>query len=78
MREDSERQLQELTQQQESLQDNINKLQTARGKEEALRDQYAVGKPGEQLVIIVEPDRPATTTSENGFMQAVHKFLPFW
>lgn len=78
IRTDAERQLQELTQQQQALQENIDTLRTARGKEEALRDQYAVGKPGEKLVIIVEPERPATTTEENGFMQAVHKFLPFW
>jgi cell division protein FtsB len=78
LRSDSQRQLDALTEQQKALQGNIEKLQTARGKEEALRDQYAVGRPGEKLVIIVEPERPATTTEQEGFLQIVHKFLPFW
>jgi type II secretory pathway component PulL len=78
LRTDSERQLEALVQQQKALTDNIGTLQTARGKEAALRDQYAVGKPGEQLVVIVEPERSATTTEQTGFLQMVHKFLPFW
>jgi cell division protein FtsB len=78
LRTDSERQLEALTQQQNALKQDISALQTARGKEAALRDQYAVGKPGEQLVVIVEPERPATTTEQEGFLQIVHKFLPFW
>lgn len=78
LREDSTRRLQALSQQEHALQTSIDSLRTTRGKEEALRDQYAVGKPGEQLVVIVEPERPATTTQETGFLQIVHKFLPFW
>lgn len=78
LRDDSERQLEDLTQQQILLQSNIDKLQTERGKEEVLRDQYQVAKPGEQMMIIVEPQQPEAATSSNGFLQLVHKFLPFW
>jgi cell division protein FtsB len=78
LRTDAERRLEELSAQERALQHNVAKLQTVRGKEEILRDQYAVGKPGEQLIVIVEPERPATTTQEKGFLDIVHTFMPFW
>ena len=41
-----------LSQQQTQLQSDIASLETDRGKEAALRQQYAVGKKGEGLIIM--------------------------
>jgi cell division protein FtsB len=78
MRDDAQQRLNELTAQQEQLQSDIAKLQTTRGREEVLRDQYAVAKPGEEMMVIVEPERPVSAASSTGFLDLVHKFLPFW
>ena len=50
---------QDLVERQNTLEANINSLETDRGKEEALRGSYDVGKKGEQLIVIVDP---STTT----------------
>ena len=50
LRADSEQALSDMTTQKSKLQSDIAKLQSERGKEETLRDQYAVGKPGEGLM----------------------------
>lgn len=42
-----------LSVQQTQLQQNIAELQSARGKEAALRQEYAVGEQGEGMIIIV-------------------------
>ncbi len=66
LRMQSELELAQLTQQQTQLNARINKLESPRGKEETLRQQYAVGKQGEGMIIIVDPEQskesPATTT----------------
>ncbi len=41
------------------MQDNLARLNTDRGKEEALRTQYAMAEKGEKLIVIVDP---STTT----------------
>ena len=77
LREQSERQASELSQQASSLHENIAKLQTDRGKETVLREQYNVGKRGEQLIIIVEPEQPQPIEATSTIMRWVHKFFPF-
>ena len=66
LRAESQAQLADLKAREAKLQADYEKLKTVRGKEEALREQYAVGKSGEGLIVIVEPDKPkpvqATTT----------------
>jgi cell division protein FtsB len=46
--------LAELTAQQNTLQQNIGSLQTTRGKEAILREEYSVGAQGENMIIIVD------------------------
>ena len=79
LRDQAQLQADDLSQQSDQLQKNIAKMETNRGKEEVLRQQYNVGAPGEQMILIVTPDQPkpieATST---GFQALVHKFLPFW
>ena len=71
-------QLAALSAQQDQLKSSISDLETERGKEAALREQYNMGNAGEGMVIIVEPPKPvpvpATTTSSGWFG---HGF-PWW
>jgi len=78
LRSEAESQYNMLSQQRVQLQGDIANLETDRGKEAALRQQYAVGKKGEGLIVIVDqrPDAPRQASST--IMQWVHKFLPFW
>ena len=78
LRAQAETELADLRQQEAQLNGNITKLKTARGKEEALREHYEMGRKGESLIIIVEPPQPEAVAEDNGIMQWVQKFLPFW
>lgn len=78
LREQSEREAADLSAQVSDLHENIAKLQTTRGKEEVLREQYNVGKAGEQLIIIVDPEETKPIEASSTIMRWVHKFLPFW
>lgn len=78
MKERAQQELADLQSQENRLHTDISRLETARGQEEALREQYAVGRPGERLVIIVEPDKPAPVEATSSLSVWFHKFLPFW
>jgi cell division protein FtsB len=58
----AETQLKDQEARETALNEKIKSLETARGQEEALRDQYQVGKEGEGVITIV--DEPASSTSE--------------
>jgi cell division protein FtsB len=64
LRAQAEAHLKDLTDRQAHLTASIGALETDRGREEALRDAYAVGKQGEGLIIIVD-QTPTTTPKEN-------------
>ena len=74
----AEREYAELASQETHLSDAIAKLQTARGKEEALREQYEVGRAGEHLVVIVEPKSAAPVHASTTWERWVGRYLPFW
>jgi len=78
LRDHAQRQAYELSAQEEELSTHISKLKTDRGKEETLRAQYAIGKAGEGLIIIVEPPTPEPIQASTTMRQWVRKFLPFW
>ena len=78
LRTEAEAQLRDLSRQEVELRTQIAKLETDRGKEEVLREQYAIGKRGEGLIIIVDPQTPVPIQASSTIMQWVHKFLPFW
>ena len=78
LRDQAESQYQTLSQQEIQLQKDISSLATDRGKEAALRQQYAVGKTGERLIVIVDPQAVVPQQASSTIMQWVHKFLPFW
>lgn len=78
LRDQAQRQASDLSRQVSDLKMSIAKLETDRGKEEVLRQQYNVGKQGEQLIIIVDPEQPKPIEASSTIMKWVHKFLPFW
>ena len=78
LRERAEAELAELQEQQFALSQRIESLRTDRGKEAALRQQYELGKEGETLIVIVEPEASEPVQATSSIRQWVRKFLPFW
>lgn len=72
-------QLAALSAQQDQLNASIAELETSRGKEAALRQQYNVGNPGEGMVIIVEPSQStASAATSSSFERWFHSAFPWW
>jgi cell division protein FtsB len=79
LKEQAQAQLADLSTQQAQLNASIAELQTERGKEAALRQQYSVGDPGEGMIMIVEPAAAtpiATTTTP--FQAWLHSAFSWW
>jgi cell division protein FtsB len=66
---EAQAELAELKDRQARLQNDYDSLQTNRGVEAALRDQYAMGKAGEGMVVIVEPQQPAPVEATTSLSQ---------
>lgn len=74
---ESQAALASLSAQQTELQQNIAQLQTPRGKEAALRQEYSVGAQGENMIIIV----PASSTPPPPpptFLDKLKSVFPWW
>jgi cell division protein FtsB len=54
----------DLNKRQASLSTDIAKLQTPEGKEESIRDKFQVVKPGEKMVVIVDPAQQQATMDD--------------
>ena len=78
LRTQAELQQEELSAQAGKLRDETAKLKTERGQEEAFREQYDVGKKGESLIVIVEPQQPKPLEATSTFMQKLKKALLWW
>ncbi len=78
LRREAEIQLRDLGSEEKHLFSEITSLQTARGKEETLREHYELGKKGERMIIIVDPPTPEPVQASTTISQWVHTFLPFW
>ena len=76
-RREAEAQLKELTNRKDRLTANIHALDSDRGKEEALRSQYEIGKDGEGLIVIVD-EKPATSTTATTTKKWYEKVFPWW
>ncbi len=50
-------QIDSLTERETNLQNNIDKLNSTIGTEEAIRDKYQMVKPGEKMVVIVDENK---------------------
>lgn len=71
-------QLNDLSTRESQLTANITKLQTDRGKEEVLRDQYALAGQGEHLIVIVAPTPTEPEATSSAFATWLRKAFPWW
>jgi len=79
LRAQAQAQLNDLTTQQSELNSDINKLQTARGKEAVLRQQYALAAKGEGVIVIVNPSTSTeAATTSSAFVEWLHNTFPWW
>ena len=78
LRMESQSALADLTQQQAQLQQSITDLQSERGQEAALRQQYAVGERGEGLIIIVDPATTTALEATTTLLQRIEQALSWW
>ena len=61
-RRQAEQSLTELKARESKLATKVAQLKTDQGVEAELREQYDVGKPGEQLIVLVDPTTDASST----------------
>jgi flagellar biosynthesis/type III secretory pathway M-ring protein FliF/YscJ len=54
--------LDETSMREAKLKYDIDRLETTEGQEEAMRQQFQMGRPGEGMLVLVDPEAPATTT----------------
>lgn len=80
LKERAEAQLYNLTIQETHLNNEISRLETARGKEELLRENYEMAKRGEQMIVIIEPPEGVPIPVENAstLSKWMHWIVPFW
>lgn len=78
LRVESQSSLADLTSQHEQLVANIANLQSERGKEAALRQEYAVGKEGERLIVIVDPSTTTPTEATSTILQKIEQAFLWW
>jgi len=78
LRNEAQAQLADLSQRKATLDSNIAKLQTARGKEEVLRDQYALAGKGEQEIVIIDPTSTEVHATSTAFATWLHNTFPWW
>ena len=71
-----ERERADLIARQALLESDLNSLKTDRGIEEALREQYALAESGERLIVIVDPQGPASVEATSTVREWLRKF--FW
>lgn len=76
---EAQAQASDLVEREGKLTNDITELQTDRGKEEALREQYALAAKGEHVIVIVDqPAQAAPTASSSAFVEWLHKTFPWW
>lgn len=78
LRAQAEGQLADLSARQAQLDADIAKLETDRGKEEVLRDQYALAAKGERLIVIVNSTTTEVQATSSPFAQWLHNAFPWW
>ncbi|MEI6494475.1 MAG: septum formation initiator family protein [bacterium] len=59
----SDKEVRELEEQREYLADRLASLKTKRGEEAEIRKNFSVVKPGEKVIVVVDPDDASTSTS---------------
>ena len=78
LRKEAEMQLRDLSQRQEQLDADIASLETDRGKEQVLREQYALAARGEGLIVIVDTPPVAPTRATSSLVDWLKKTFTWW
>jgi len=78
LRREAEIQLADLAKRKAQLEADITKLNTPRGMEDALREQYLLAKSGENLIIIVDPPTPVPVQATSSVREWFKKTLFWW
>ncbi|MBI5457935.1 hypothetical protein HY971_04400 [Candidatus Kaiserbacteria bacterium] len=78
LREQAEMQLSDLSKRQAQLESDIANLETDRGKEQVLREQYALAARGEGLIVIVDAPKATPTQATSSVLEWLRKALPWW
>lgn len=79
LRRQAQAQLNDLTTQENQLHSDIDTLQTARGKEAVLRQQYALAAKGEGVIVIVDPSTSTqAVATSSAFAEWLHNTFPWW
>jgi hypothetical protein len=78
LRNDAQVHLRGLQQRQDALSSDISILSTDRGKEAVLRSQYALGKPGEHMMIIINGPAPVAATDTPSVLNTWFKKAFSW
>ncbi len=78
LRKEAETQLSDLEKRRTQLEADISKLNTSRGMEEALREQYGLAKSGEHVIVIVDSPTPAPAVATSSVMKWFQKTLSWW
>ncbi len=78
LRMQAEGQLSDLQEREGKLTTDIANLQTDRGMEEVLREQYALAAQGERLIVIVESPQSAPAHSTSTFLEKIKKAILWW
>jgi len=78
LRQEAEVQLADLAKRKAQLEADITKLNTPRGMEDALREQYLLAKSGEGLVIIVDSPTPAPIEATSSVKEWLQRTLSWW
>jgi cell division protein FtsB len=76
----AEAQLYNLTMQEDHLNAEIARLETARGKEEMLRQNYEMAREGENVIMIIEPPEtpPVEPVKTSPMVRWMQWIIPFW
>ncbi|MDO8522409.1 MAG: hypothetical protein Q7S08_03935 [bacterium] len=78
LRREAEVQLADLAKRKAQLETDISKLNTPRGMEDALREQYLLARSGENLIIIVDSPTPTPIEATSSMMQWFQKTFWSW
>lgn len=78
LRKEAEMQLSDLSHRQAQLDADIANLETDRGKEQVLREQYALAARGEGLIVIVDTPPVASTRATSSLVDWLKKTFTWW
>ena len=78
MREEAARQLSDLEARELDLRADITRLDSARGVEEVLREEYELGKSGESVIVIVENEPPPPPPEPTVLQRWFDRTLRWW